>query len=110
MTRLLACLLLAAAIGCGASTLGVMSDSIDAGRVALKATCTVETIRCEVARIRLNDFVAAYDLALAAQDTADAPPLEQAAADAMAAFLATLRTLHPAPVTSGGDDADGGSS
>lgn len=90
-----------------ASALTAMSDSIDAGRFALTAACHAETKKCEVARVALNDFIAAYDLALAAKGTPQADKLEQAASDAMGAFLATMQTLS-APKTSGGDDADGG--
>lgn len=91
---------------CG-SELNVMSDSIDAGRFSLKAGCHAETVKCEIARAALNDFVAAYDLALAAKGTPSEAAFDKAAMDAMKAFLDTVKALH-APVTSGGDDADGG--
>ncbi len=95
MTRALTLLLLLAAIGCGASALSVMSDSIDAARLGLKATCTAETIPCEVKRMRLNEAIAAYDAALAAQGTPSAEPAEQAALEAMAAYNAAQSSQPP---------------
>lgn len=83
-----ACVLLLASC---TPALQAASDSLDVSRGVLKSECTVESVKCEVARALVNDAIAAYNAALAAPDD---DKLEAAALAAVDAAIAAVSALH----------------